>query len=234
MAGIFSPEAVDVNRPFCAAWKKDAIIERNPRIDFELPSILCHVKLRNRVVLPKPARPLLGEGGQKEYAVHLRGPICFIWIIMIKNTRKSKMPSAVKLAGGKPEISKPLPASTAAPKSEAVAVKAAPVAPKQTGITAPPPATATTPAPRTGCVSLELVKPGAHNVYVAGSFNEWKPELAPLVAAGNDRWVGNLEVKPGRYEYLFVVDGQWLPDPNAKETIQNPFGGKNSVLFVAA
>jgi hypothetical protein len=29
------------------------------------------------------------------------------------------------------------------------------------------------------------------------------------------------------------VDGQWVPDPNAKETTQNPYGGKNSVLIVA-
>jgi len=40
-------------------------------------------------------------------------------------------------------------------------------------------------------------------------------------------------VNPGRYEYLFVVDGQWLPDPNAKESVANPFGGRNSVLRVS-
>ena len=151
---------------------------------------------------------------------------------MIKNTRKSKMPSAVKLAAGSSsDNSKPLPVRAAAVKPEAVAVKTAQTAPVPTQKTEVP---APAPAPRTGSVSLELVKPGAHHVYVAGSFNEWKPERAPLVAAGNDRWIGNLEVKPGRYEYLFVVDGQWLPDPNAKETVQNPFGGKNSVLTVSA
>jgi hypothetical protein len=82
-------------------------------------------------------------------------------------------------------------------------------------------------------VSLEFVRPGAKNVYVAGSFNEWKPEKTPLTHAGGGRWVGNLSVKPGRHEYLFVVDGEWLPDPRAKETVQNPFGGKNSVLVVS-
>jgi len=81
-------------------------------------------------------------------------------------------------------------------------------------------------------VSLQLNKPGAKIVCVAGSFNEWKPEKTPLVSLGNGRWAGDLTVKPGRHEYLFVVDGQWLPDPNAKENVQNPFGGKNSVLLV--
>lgn len=83
-------------------------------------------------------------------------------------------------------------------------------------------------------VSLELVKPGAKQVAVAGSFNDWKPERTPLAQIGNGRWVGDLAVKPGRHEYLFVVDGQWLPDPNARENVQNPFGGKNSVLIVSA
>jgi 1,4-alpha-glucan branching enzyme len=83
-------------------------------------------------------------------------------------------------------------------------------------------------------ISLEFVKPGAKQVAVAGDFNDWKPESSPLVQIGNGRWVGDLNVKPGRHEYLFVVDGQWLPDPNAKETVQNPFGGKNSVLTVSA
>jgi len=86
---------------------------------------------------------------------------------------------------------------------------------------------------KTNRVSLELVKPGAKKVCVAGSFNQWKPEKTPLVSIGNGRWVGDLIVNPGRHEYLFVVDGQWLPDPNAKETVQNPFGGKNSVLIVS-
>jgi 1,4-alpha-glucan branching enzyme len=83
-------------------------------------------------------------------------------------------------------------------------------------------------------ISLELVKPGAKQVAVAGDFNDWKPERSPLVQIGNGRWVGDLNVKPGRHEYLFVVDGQWVPDPNAKENVQNPFGGKNSVLIVSA
>ena len=81
---------------------------------------------------------------------------------------------------------------------------------------------------------LELLRPEAKQVCVAGSFNGWKPEQSPLMRTGNGRWVGDLAIKPGKHEYLFVVDGQWLPDPNAKETAQNPYGGKNSVLMVSA
>ena len=82
-------------------------------------------------------------------------------------------------------------------------------------------------------VVLELVNPAAKQVFVAGSFNNWQPEQTPLMAVGNGRWTGGLIVGPGRHEYLFVVDGQWLPDPNARESVQNPFGGRNSVLTVS-
>ncbi len=87
--------------------------------------------------------------------------------------------------------------------------------------------------PKSPGVVVELIKPDAKRVFVAGSFNNWQPEQTPLVADGNGRWTRDLKVAPGRYEYLFVVDGQWLPDPNAKQSVQNPFGGRNSVLTVA-
>jgi hypothetical protein len=117
-------------------------------------------------------------------------------------------------------------AAKAAPK-----VQTAPVVP--TVAPTPKPEPSKPSLPKVNHVSLELVKPEAKKVFVAGSFNGWTPEKTPLAATGNGRWVGDLTVNPGRHEYLFVVDGQWVPDPNAKETVQNPFGGKNSVLIVS-
>ena len=79
-------------------------------------------------------------------------------------------------------------------------------------------------------VSLCLVQPDAGEVFVAGCFNDWQPAQTPLKPAGQGKWVVELPLAPGRYEYLFVVDGTWIPDPNATESVPNPFGGKNSVL----
>ena len=81
-------------------------------------------------------------------------------------------------------------------------------------------------------VRLELQHPSAQAAFVAGSFNDWVPEKTPMTSTGNGRWVSELSVGPGRYEYLFVVDGHWVPDPKAMEQVQNPFGGRNSVLTV--
>lgn len=80
---------------------------------------------------------------------------------------------------------------------------------------------------------LELFKPEAKSVCVAGSFNGWSPIQTPLTRSNDGKWVGDLTGISGRHEYLFVVDGQWVPDPNARESVQNPFGGRNSVLVVS-
>lgn len=53
-----------------------------------------------------------------------------------------------------------------------------------------------------------------------------------MVAVEDGRWVKELILLPGTYEYLFLVDGQWMPDPSAKETVPNPYGGVNSVVTV--
>ena len=130
---------------------------------------------------------------------------------MIKTTKNMKSTGAKTKAVS----SKPTPAVVAAKPS----VAAQPVTKKV--------------AKPAGRISLELMKSEAKEVYVAGSFNGWVPQKSPLSPTGNGRWVGDLVVGPGRYEYLFVVDGQWLTDPNARETVDNPFGGKNSVLVVS-
>jgi len=74
---------------------------------------------------------------------------------------------------------------------------------------------------------------GAREVHLAGTFNEWHATTLPMIDMGLGRWEKEVVLEPGVYEYLFVADGRWLPDPNATESIPNPFGGVNSVLRVA-
>ena len=72
----------------------------------------------------------------------------------------------------------------------------------------------------------------ASAVCIAGSFNDWHPSATPMVALGDGRWVKELTLPPGRYEYRLVVDGVWTDDPRAKETASNPHGGVNGVVTV--
>ena len=89
-------------------------------------------------------------------------------------------------------------------------------------------------SPQTVPVRFEFTHPTATTVSVAGTFNEWQPEARTLHSTGTGRWWNEIALAPGTYEYCLVVDGQWMPDPLAKETVPNPFGGKNSVLKVVA
>jgi 1,4-alpha-glucan branching enzyme len=88
--------------------------------------------------------------------------------------------------------------------------------------------------PRLVPVRFEFTHPTATSVYIAGSFNHWQPESKTLHSAGGGRWFKETALVPGTYEYCLVVDGQWMPDPRAGETVPNPFGGRNSVLRVAS
>jgi 1,4-alpha-glucan branching enzyme len=84
----------------------------------------------------------------------------------------------------------------------------------------------------TRVVRLEFKHPTAALVGIAGTFNDWRPEATPMVGVGEGRWLKELVLPPGRYEYLLVADGQWMTDPQAGETAPNPFGGQNSVILV--
>jgi hypothetical protein len=82
-------------------------------------------------------------------------------------------------------------------------------------------------------VRLVLVHPGAMTVEVAGDFNGWNPARTPLEPLAGGAWAATVPLEPGRYKYMFVVDGeQWVVDPFAAEQIDDGFGSRNAVLDV--
>ena len=81
-------------------------------------------------------------------------------------------------------------------------------------------------------VRFELFHPTATSVCVAGTFNRWNPVSKPLRPDPNGRWLKETVLPIGTYEYRFVVDGEWMPDPRAAETVPNPLGGTNAILRV--
>jgi chromosome partitioning protein len=82
--------------------------------------------------------------------------------------------------------------------------------------------------------SFKYASTTAKEIYVVGDFNDWKiNELGRLASKGNGRWEASVELQPGRYRYKFVVDGQWVQDPQNSQTEPNPFSGVDSVLTLA-
>ena len=74
----------------------------------------------------------------------------------------------------------------------------------------------------------------ANQIAVAGDFNGWNTSANQLEDPDGDGiWIGKMQLEPGRYEYMLVVDdGKWVTDPNAKVYADDGFGSKNAVLFI--
>ncbi len=80
-------------------------------------------------------------------------------------------------------------------------------------------------------VGFKLSSPKAKKVSVAGSFNNWDTTQLSAKKDVKGNWVVKVNLKPGRYEYKFFVDGCWMNDP-AANGVFNPFGTQNSVVEV--
>ncbi len=79
---------------------------------------------------------------------------------------------------------------------------------------------------------MALLDPEAESVAIAGDFNGWNPGLTPLRRSSNGLWTFTIPLKPGRYQYMFSVDGRWVTDPLASEFSPDGFGDENAVLDV--
>lgn len=81
-------------------------------------------------------------------------------------------------------------------------------------------------------VGFELEAPDAGSVYLAGSFNDWDAQAHPMKKGKKGTWKVKLSLRPGLYEYRFVVDGEWTTDHSCGVSVANGFGGRNSIRVV--
>jgi len=72
----------------------------------------------------------------------------------------------------------------------------------------------------------------AHQVSLAGDFNNWDPKTMPMHKGTDGVWHLSVALKPGRHEYRFFADGAWLDDPAAEQRTANGMGGENCVKTV--
>lgn len=81
-------------------------------------------------------------------------------------------------------------------------------------------------------VAFGYASKDAKEVFVAGDFNQWSMNASPLTKDEQGNWSAVLPLKPGRYQYKFIIDGVWKPDPANPETVDDQHGGSNSVKIV--
>jgi chromosome partitioning protein len=86
-------------------------------------------------------------------------------------------------------------------------------------------------------VIVRFRDPSAGDVRIAGDFNGWIPDKgvrSVIESHGETRvWTKILQLPPGTYQYRYVVDGEWKPDPTNPNKVPNPAGKTNSVLVIS-
>src|SRR5215510_6333296 len=83
---------------------------------------------------------------------------------------------------------------------------------------------------------FSLDAPGAQRVSLAGDFNGWLTNDIVLAdMTGRGHFSVTLPLRPGRYAYMFVIDGAtWMTDPRAEVYRDDGFGNKNAIVDIAA
>ena len=71
------------------------------------------------------------------------------------------------------------------------------------------------------------------NASVCGDFNDWKPGANPMKLRKDGRFSVTLSLKPGRYQFKYLLDGvRWENDWGADGYEKGGMGQDNSVLIV--
>jgi len=85
-----------------------------------------------------------------------------------------------------------------------------------------------------GGVIFRYFDPKAKRVNLVGDFNNWSPRADSMVDENGDgEWTLFYDLKPGVYQYKFVVDAtKWIADPKNPERVSDGFEGQNSVVRV--
>lgn len=69
------------------------------------------------------------------------------------------------------------------------------------------------------------------SVQMKGEMNNWNPNAVEFEKK-EGIWEATMLVNEGVYQYVYVIDGKEMPDPDNPITISNGMGGTNSVLIV--
>jgi len=71
----------------------------------------------------------------------------------------------------------------------------------------------------------------ANTVQVKGEFNAWNVNQGNFKKNDNE-FTTNFHLASGKYQYVLVVDGKEMRDPNNPDSVENGLGGWNSLLTI--
>lgn len=94
------------------------------------------------------------------------------------------------------------------------------------------------PVANTGEEALEVqqftyYQKGLESIALVGSFNDWDADSTQLTEVSPGVWTVSMRLRPGVYEYQFILNGkQRVTDPTMPQ-VSSDFGSPNSVVKVS-
>lgn len=86
--------------------------------------------------------------------------------------------------------------------------------------------------PKLNEVTFSVKAPDAKEVYLAGEFNNWKLDENSKMENTDGCWTKRLNLNSGIYRYRFVIDGNWVEDPENPQTQLNTYGTLDSLVEI--
>lgn len=82
-------------------------------------------------------------------------------------------------------------------------------------------------------VTFQISSNPNSDVYLAGAFNNWDAQRHRMKdTRGSGKYTITLMLQKGEYEYKYVINGNWVVDPECQDWVRNQFGTLNSVKKV--
>ena len=80
--------------------------------------------------------------------------------------------------------------------------------------------------------TFTFIDPKATSVQLVGDFTHWQDEPIEMQKQKDGEWKASVTLGPGKYQYRFIVDGEWRGDPECTLRVTNPYGSQNAMRQV--
>lgn len=78
-----------------------------------------------------------------------------------------------------------------------------------------------------------VVAPNARSIRLEGDFNDWDGAKTELTRSSDGVWSASVLLRPGQYQYQFVIDDTLRVADEKAPRVPDGLGGENSVVTIA-
>jgi 1,4-alpha-glucan branching enzyme len=82
-------------------------------------------------------------------------------------------------------------------------------------------------------VNFFCFAPEARRVALVGDFNDWQPDVNPMIRQPDGSWHIVVALNHGHHHYQFIVDGRPMLDPRATGIARNDSNDRVSLIAIS-